>query len=306
MPVQPVNVEPAPNIQNPQPPQYTPNQFADNTANTYNTQPQAPQYAQPQCQQYTQNPQYQPVYELDGVPAREVALFVGKKANVYMPKFIKKSQGKRAGLNGILLALGIIFSPIIQSFWFFHRRMNKIGAIVLAIGILLTAAVFPFMSKTVNAYTEVYSIMLDSMDEIIEGSIGSDGEIDTQKYMDAISSGEFVEHLTPEQKEKFIDASQAMAFNSLITSAIGFVTMACGVMISIFGDLFYYRFTINKIKRIKAERPVCTDNDIIYSGGTKSVVWALLLIAYIIALFAMSFAMVLPLMRELYSVFGAF
>ncbi len=106
-------------------------------------------------------------YTIDGIPADEVAFFVGKKANDFMPKFLKMEmlRSKNSWCWPVAI-LGYLFGPIGAAFWFFYRKMYKTAVILLAIGALITFAT--------SALT--YNVVNESLDGII--SAFSEGDAD--------------------------------------------------------------------------------------------------------------------------------
>lgn len=78
-------------------------------------------------------------YAIGGIPADEVAVFVGKKASEIMPKFIKSElSGSRTSWCWPTAILGFFFGPMGAALWFLYRKMYKIGALLLVIGAALT------------------------------------------------------------------------------------------------------------------------------------------------------------------------
>lgn len=95
-------------------------------------------------QQYTQQgPVYGNTYvdNIDGIPYSEVASFVGKKAESYMPVFSKiEITGSKTGWHWPTAILSFFIGPLGTALWFFYRKMYKIAAILVAIGIITTVA----------------------------------------------------------------------------------------------------------------------------------------------------------------------
>lgn len=73
-----------------------------------------------------------PAADLDGFTVREAAMFVQYRANDYVRKFERIQGGRKAGWNWA----AFFFSP----FWFFYRKIRKVGALFM--GILLVIAFF--------------------------------------------------------------------------------------------------------------------------------------------------------------------
>ena len=102
-------------------------------------------------------------YAMDGVPAEDVAFFVGKKAAEIMPKFMKM-EITRSKVSWCWPAaiLGFLFGPLGAALWFFYRKMYKIALILLAIGTVLS---FTKAALTLNAGSQDMSGIFDSIAE---------------------------------------------------------------------------------------------------------------------------------------------
>ena len=212
--------------------------------------------------------------ELDGVPVRDIALFVGDNAPIYLKKFYKKSQGKKCGINFIVLLLGIVFSAFSQSFWFFHRKMNKIGAAIFAIGILFTSASL-YSAYCLEQYTEPLELLQQTGAENYLNSI--EKQTSDENISKAIMTGDYIKGLDSSQKSQLQRLSRSVLVKYAVYAAIGFAQVALSVLIAAFADYVYYKFAISKIKAIR-DGPNCCDDALRFCGGTKTVVWALLLI----------------------------
>ncbi len=92
--------------------------------------------------QYTQNAYaYGNTYveNIDGIPYGEVASFVGKKADKYMPVFSKMEiTSSKIGWHWPAAVLGFFFGPLGAALWFFYRKMYKHAAVLTAIGAAIT------------------------------------------------------------------------------------------------------------------------------------------------------------------------
>lgn len=216
----------------------------------------------------------------NGVTAAELELFVGDKAHVYLPKFIKKSYGKKAGFSAILFVFGIIFNLIVQSFWFFHRRMNKIGAGVFAVGMIFAAAFSVFAVDAVKNMGEATGVLIES--GVADFSVDADGHNYSFTYD--------MQDLTREQRQEFLRHFDAAVRDFNLVAMINFVQLALGILLSVFGDYFYYKFAVRKITEAKA-RADYNPESLRYIGGTKSAVWIVLLIAMIVLMFVLVFCL---------------
>lgn len=216
----------------------------------------------------------------NNVTAAELELFVGDKAHVYLPKFIKKSYGKKAGFSAILFVFGIIFNLIVQSFWFFHRRMNKIGAGVFAVGMIFAAAFSVFAVDAVKNMGEATGVLIES--GVADFSVDADGHNYSFTYD--------MQDLTREQRQEYLRHFTAVMGDFGAMTMINLVQLAFGILLSVFGDYFYYKFAVRKITAAKA-RADYNPESLRYIGGTKSAVWIVLLIAMIVLMFVLVFCL---------------
>lgn len=267
---------------------------------------------QPNQQTY-QQPQYQPYpSEIGGVPVNEIALFVGEKADRYLPKFIKKAQtNSRAGFNVVVFLFGFLLGPIVQSFYFFHRRMNKIGAIILAIGVILTAGGF-------LAALPVFNGMMDLMQTAAqEGNFSSgydwdDGYYDYDydydyeyeydydygyRYDGFSSSGS--DSMPPETKAALEEFLQTMLTWLPIMIVLSLAQLAVAIIPAIFADSWYLKHCVQTITNLKRQKPDYTPQDIVQAGGTRSGIWITVLVIYIFACVAATFGIICWLGSEM-------
>ena len=102
-------------------------------------------------------------YAMDGVPAEDVAFFVGKKSAEIMPK-IMKMEITRSNVSWCWpgAILGFLIGPLGAAIWFFYRKMYKIALILLAIGTVLS---FTKAALTLNADSQDMSGIFDSITE---------------------------------------------------------------------------------------------------------------------------------------------
>lgn len=78
-------------------------------------------------------------YGIDGIPAEDIAFFVGKKAGDILPKFTSMEfSGSKVSWCWPAALLGFFFGPMGAAIWFLYRKMYKIGALLLVLGAALT------------------------------------------------------------------------------------------------------------------------------------------------------------------------
>lgn len=212
--------------------------------------------------------------EFNGVPVRDVSLFVGASAPIYLKKFHKKSDGKKIGMNFIVLLLGFAFSAVAQSFWFFHRKMNKIGAVIFAVGVLFTS-VSLYSAYSLEQYTEPLSDIQTLGAENFLKSI--DKQTSGENISKAIMTGDYLKGLDNSQKAQIKTLTRGLITKYAVYAVIIIMQIALCVLIAAFADYIYYKFAIKKIKAIR-DGPNYCDDALRFCGGTKTVIWALLLI----------------------------
>ena len=154
-------------------------------AGSYTPPYSAPNYAGAQYSPYNTYTSY----AIDGVPADDVAFFVGKKSAEIMPKFMKM-EITRSKVSWCWPAaiLGFIFGPLGAALWFFYRKMYKIALILIAMGTLLT---FTTAALTYDTNSQSISNIFESITEGDEealldafGKIGSE-----ETALDLLASG---------------------------------------------------------------------------------------------------------------------
>lgn len=128
-------------------------------------------------------------YAIDGIPAEDVAFFIGKKSAEIMPKFMKM-EITRSKVSWCWPAaiLGFIFGPFGAALWFFYRKMYKIALILLAVGTVLTftttALTYDTNSQSINGIFE--SITEGNTEDLLDAFENIGGETTA---LDILASG---------------------------------------------------------------------------------------------------------------------
>ncbi len=79
------------------------------------------------------------VESINGIPYGEVATFVGKKANKYMPVFSRlEITGGKISWHWPCAILSFLLGPLGVALWYFYRKMYKHAAIFAGLGVLLS------------------------------------------------------------------------------------------------------------------------------------------------------------------------
>ncbi len=98
------------------------------------------------------------VENINGIPTDQIALFVGKKAHYYLPKFNQMAIfGKKTSWNFAASILGLLFGPLGAALWCFYRKIYKTAFILLLVGILLTGIT---AALTYDSVTETFDFIL--------------------------------------------------------------------------------------------------------------------------------------------------
>lgn len=161
----------------------------------------------------------------DGVSAEDVAIFVRQDAHRYVSKFKKITDGK-VTWNWA----AFFFSP----YWFFYRKLHKIGAVIFALFILITS--ISFLPPVVQLNTDIlaFETKLQEMTE------SADTDEEYQAAMLEIAS-EMSETVQKHKTGVILVISQSVA--SLVLS----------VLVGLKANKWYYNHTKSQLKTIKSE-----------------------------------------------------
>ena len=108
-------------------------------------------------------------YAIEGIPAEDVAFFVGKKSAEIMPKFMKMEiTHSKVSWCWPAAILGFIFGPLGAALWFFYRKMYKIALILLAMGTVFT---FTTTALTYDTNSESIGSIFESITEGDENAL---------------------------------------------------------------------------------------------------------------------------------------
>ncbi|MGN0635868.1 MAG: RING finger protein [Acutalibacteraceae bacterium] len=126
----------------------------------------------------------QPDADLDGVTAKEAAIFVQQRAGAYVRKFQKqKNTGRKVGWNWA----AFLFSP----FWFFYRKIYKAGALFMGIWMVLCVFLSVPMarveSQTMEVVTQYLTIDETTTPETLSQELAALDTAAQQKVQQALS-----------------------------------------------------------------------------------------------------------------------
>lgn len=155
-----------------------------------------------------------PQAKIDDYSAADVAMFVGRSSSYYVPHFKAESEESKR--------FSFMFSPFAFTFiYFFYRKMNKIGALVLALAIILAVPQFLYINE--------------GFPLILKDTVGvqalEDVGIDITPHIDNIDMAKM---------NQFYRLTQISTVLSLL------LRIACGM----FAVKLYYRHTLKKLGKI--------------------------------------------------------
>jgi hypothetical protein len=158
----------------------------------------------------------------DGVDTEEAAEFVQASGFKYIQKFFYVKSGKKTFNWGAFL---------LGPFWFFYRKMHKIGVITLAL--LMFASVACSIPNSVQKFNnDIYEF------EMKYGEIS--GDQDAQALANEITSD-------------FKNMFASNKLGSAITVGFSAFYIALHLVLGLKADKWYYNHTLNEIKKIKKE-----------------------------------------------------
>lgn len=177
----------------------------------------------------------------DGVSTDEIAEFVGLNAPKYVQNFFYTKSHKRTFNWG-----AFFFTP----YWFFYRKMYKLGAIFLAITLLLSVG-FSFMPPVQKLYADMTEW--------------------TEKYaiedLEDMSEEEVIN--ANDERNAFILENPTGAVLVLVQGGLG---LAIQIFIGFKANKWYYNHSIENIKKIKAEEPdVQKQRLLLFKSGDASM-----------------------------------
>ena len=201
------------------------------------------------------NPQFTHIpTSMEGVNTEDVAIFLGEGAPKYLPIFANLETGRSSGFNLLILLLSALVSPFFASFWFMHKRMNKLGLFIF-----LVLAAFEF-----GNLIAIFSLLKDSFATMITTS-------------------------SVEQMASFIMSEiESNSILSALSSVSQMVSIAVAVLSGIFANKWYKKHVISTIKSITAENEEGYKQALVEKGGTKNALWVTLMIVTIVAIVVLS------------------
>ena len=124
-------------------------------------------------------PPYASYTSQEGIPAEDFAIFIGKKADRILPKFMQMElSGSKVSWCWPIAILAWFLGPIGAGFWFLYRKMFKPAILLFTIGIVLDVAVSAF-TPNINidpsvltgdmyqSFTEIYNALFTGMTPVM-------------------------------------------------------------------------------------------------------------------------------------------
>ena len=174
----------------------------------------------------------------DNVSTEEVAGFVQIHAIKYLSNFFYTKSNKKT-----FSWAAFFFTP----YWFFYRKMYKLGAIFMALSLLLTVGfnILPPVQTLYNdmtEWTEKYSV--ENADDLTEEEMA-------QAY---------------KEQQEFILGNPT---GSVLIMVQGALSLAVQIFVGFKANKWYYNHTVTNIKKIKAEEQDSQKQKLLFfkSGG---------------------------------------
>ncbi len=161
----------------------------------------------------------------DGVKTEDVAVFVRNDAPKYLRKFQQIKDGKFTWNWA-----AFFFAP----YWFFYRKLHKLGVFFLALFILLSS--MSFLSPAVKLSETIYDF------EVKAEEIAKNSEAD-KEYEKAVMD---LYKSTYEEINKNKSGLIIIATQSILNFAIS-------VFIGLNANKWYYKHTISQVRKIRSE-----------------------------------------------------
>ncbi len=185
---------------------------------------------------------------IDGVNAEHVRAFVGKNNTRIMDSFYNMSiYNKKTSFCAPVLILGLLMGFFGMSIWFFYRKMNKIGFLLLSIPLIFScvdvALNFEVIKNFLKGYTEIFSLYM----------------LDTEALNNQLTN---------------LYADFAQNFVSFLPDVRNIIeSIAAPIFMSVFALYFYKRHAVKKVKEICAYNKEDSNLSLklFLSGGTSAI-----------------------------------
>ena len=202
---------------------------------------------------------------IEGIPSAEIKDYVGKKGENYFQKFVKFGFGAKANWNWPTFILSVLGLPFV---WFFHRKMNKVGAIVLSIWLAITAANSFNIAITLSA---VEDHAVNMIAEAVE--LGNEYGVFDSTYIDEYTMDEYereLDKLSAEYVAAIVEDVQSEDFVvvNLISQLCSYINIAMLIILPMFADYWYYKKAMKDLHALN-ENGFPDAKTVIAKGGTS-------------------------------------
>lgn len=175
----------------------------------------------------------------DGVATEETATFVQMGAFKYIERFFHQKSNKKTW-NW----MAFIFMP----YWFFYRKLYKVGSIFLALTIALNIG-FGILPPVVKYTDDIMNIR----DEIMTSDTTSQEDI-------------------AKMQENLETATKNNLTGLALTTVQSVLLLVLRIVAGIYANKWYYEHTVKRIREIKAETPeLARQRMLIFKKGGMSV-----------------------------------
>lgn len=170
----------------------------------------------------------------ENISVFEMNVFVGKNNDRIVPEFIDMQQkNKKASWCWPVFLLGLFFGFFGMAAWFFYRKMNKLGFILLGAALLLQTA---DMIVNFRAMTELYRDIFSAMYSYA-GTFATDPSAASEWLNSYINELALVYN------------ANAVTIFSVIQQDVGGIVLP--IIMALFGLHFYKEYSLQKIGEIK-------------------------------------------------------
>ncbi len=161
----------------------------------------------------------------DGVPAEDVAIFVRQESHRYVSKFQKITEGK---LTWNWAAF--FFTP----YWFFYRKLHKIGSVIFAIFLLITS--ISFLPPVVQLNTDIASF-----------------EAEIQEIADSDRTEEEYQAALLEITSEMSKTIQQNRTGAVLIMSQSVASVVLSIFVGLNANKWYYKHIKSQLKAVKTE-----------------------------------------------------
>lgn len=243
----------AANAQGPAQPNAAPGYGPQGAYGAYNAQPGYP----PQAGYSTPGGYGYGPATIGGVPTDQFETFVGNAPTLKQKIRKMELTGAKTSWNWPVFLTSFFGGALLTPCWFFHRKMNKIAAVLLAVGVVFTLLSVLIVAPVLEATTDMMQDIVE-LNEVLDNPYSSW----------AIDYEEEVEQIALEYMQKI---SGVLAWSSLV----GLLQLAYTIVISLFANHLYKQHAAKTILATTSSGTV-TWEQLSAKGGTCVIGWIIL------------------------------